>query len=176
MNRELLIMRHAKSAWNTNAPSDFHRGLSTRGRNAATLMGHWLLDHDAVPDRVIASSAVRVVETLEIVVKIADIKASSVTLNRNLYATNVDNWINYLRAVPNSVNRILICGHNPELEALSSALSRTEIPPGANGKVMPTATVVRLAETETTENSGWSDLTLGTLDLVSVTRPREIQV
>lgn len=175
MPQELLIMRHAKSAWNTNAPSDFHRGLSPRGRNAAALIGHWLTENDAVPDRVIASSAVRVIETLDIVVKIANVKAENIKLNRSLYATTVDNWVENLRTVPNGVKRVLICGHNPELEALSEALCCNDLTTDENSKLMPTATVIRLS-TGTSATSSWSHLSLNSLELVSITRPRQLQV
>lgn len=170
MSSELLIMRHAKSAWNTNAPSDFHRGLSPRGKSAAALIGHWLVQNDAVPDRIIASSAVRVIETLDIVVRIIGIKAADIKLNRDLYAARVETWMQHLTTIPEDVGRVMICGHNPELEALSISLSSTDIPTAENGKLMPTATVVRLHS-----QAPWSKLKAQTMNLKSVVRPRDLE-
>jgi len=93
VKRELLILRHAKSAWNTNAPSDFHRGLAPRGERAASLIGQWINENHCVPQLVIASSAVRVVQTLEIIVRTCAIEAASISMNRDLYGCSVENWL-----------------------------------------------------------------------------------
>jgi phosphohistidine phosphatase len=64
MSRELLVLRHAKSAWDTDAPSDFARPLSKRGRKAAPRVGRWLRAHRLQPDLVVASTALRVRQTV----------------------------------------------------------------------------------------------------------------
>lgn len=170
MNRELLILRHAKSTWNTNAPSDFHRGLAPRGERAASLIGHWILDNDCIPQRVIASSAVRVIQTLDIVVRICAINAADISLNRDLYGTNVKKWVKCIKNTPDDISRVLICGHNPELEALSMTLCQSHIEPAENGKVMPTGTLIRLQAT-----GPWQETETDSMHLLSVTRPRELQ-
>ena len=38
MMKKLILMRHAKSAWNTDAPSDHARPLNERGRKSAPLI------------------------------------------------------------------------------------------------------------------------------------------
>ena len=64
MPRELLILRHAKSAWDTNAPSDFERPLAKRGRRAAPRVGRWLEEQGLIPDHVVSSPAERAKQTV----------------------------------------------------------------------------------------------------------------
>ena len=61
MSRELLILRHAKSDWGTDALTDFERPLAKRGKKDAPRVGKWLRDQALVPDHVV--SAVRGVES-----------------------------------------------------------------------------------------------------------------
>ena len=37
-----MLLRHAKSAWDTDAPTDFDRPLAKRGRKAAKRMAQWV--------------------------------------------------------------------------------------------------------------------------------------
>ena len=64
MSRELLVLRHAKSAWDTNAPSDFERPLAKRGRRAAPRVGRWLEEQGLIPDHVVSSPAERAKQTV----------------------------------------------------------------------------------------------------------------
>ena len=55
MPRELLILRHAKSAWDTPAASDYERPLNGRGKRDAPRIGAWLCAQGLLPDHVLAS-------------------------------------------------------------------------------------------------------------------------
>lgn len=46
---ELLIMRHAKSAWDSG-DSDFDRPLSDRGERDAPRMAAWIAEHNLAPE------------------------------------------------------------------------------------------------------------------------------
>ena len=53
MSRELLVLRHAKSAWDTGAARDFDRPLSKRGRRDAPRVGRFLARSGLTPDYVV---------------------------------------------------------------------------------------------------------------------------
>ena len=169
MSKDLLILRHAKSSWNTNAPSDFHRGLAPRGRDAAARIAGWLKEHGPLPDRVLASNAVRVVQTLEILLETCPVEAARITLSLDLYGASVPAWIDKIKHMPEDVGCLLICGHNPELEALAASLCRDVIEPQANGKLLPTATLIWLRV-----SAPWSTIGQGSATLQNITRPREL--
>ncbi len=60
----LLLLRHAKSAWDVPGAPDFDRPLAPRARRAATMIGEHLAAHRLLPDRILCSSARRTRETL----------------------------------------------------------------------------------------------------------------
>src|SRR4028118_98667 len=60
----LTLLRHAKSSWDDDIPRDFDRPLNERGRRAAATVGREMRTLGLEFDAAIASSAVRVVETL----------------------------------------------------------------------------------------------------------------
>lgn len=64
MPRELLLLRHGKSDWDTDT-DDFNRPLKDRGKRGAQRVGVWLLRQGLLPDLVIASPAERALVTAE---------------------------------------------------------------------------------------------------------------
>ena len=64
--KTVLLLRHAKSSWDSPHLSDFERPLAPRGRKAAPRMGRFLEKNDLIPDRVLCSGARRALETLEL--------------------------------------------------------------------------------------------------------------
>ena len=73
MSRTLILLRHGKSDWSTDA-DDFDRPLKKRGRNASSKAGKWLHEKMLVPDFVITSRAKRAVQTAELACKSMGIK------------------------------------------------------------------------------------------------------
>jgi phosphohistidine phosphatase len=63
--KTLALFRHAKSDWSDARARDFDRPLNARGQRGALAMGRYIRDTGRRFDRVIASPAVRVAETVE---------------------------------------------------------------------------------------------------------------
>lgn len=169
MTRELLILRHAKSAWDTGAPSDFERPLAPRGLKAAPRMGRWLAEQGLVPDYVVSSPAERARQTVIAVCAELGLGPDDIHWDRRIYGGWARTLIDVLRETPATAQRVLIAGHNPGLEDLVESLAsrRVTIPP--DGKLMPTAAVARL------ELAGpWSGLQPGAATLLSLIRPRDL--
>ena len=62
--KRLIVMRHAKSAWDDPLQADHDRPLNDRGRRAAPVIGAWLTAEGLTPDQVLVSSSRRTLETL----------------------------------------------------------------------------------------------------------------
>ncbi len=163
---ELLIMRHAKSDWAAGA-SDFQRPLNSRGERAADKMAAWLSEEQLCPDRVISSSAVRTRSTAMAVVYHCGVDRSVVDFDDDLYLADDFKWMQVL--VQQESARVLICGHNPGLDDLVDYLASSLVPLSASGKLMTTAAVAHFSFTEP-----WSNVTRGSLELISLTRPKEL--
>jgi hypothetical protein len=63
--KTLILLRHAKSGWDDPGLRDFDRPLNAKGQRAAALVGRNLRAMGLSFDRVLASPAVRVVETID---------------------------------------------------------------------------------------------------------------
>ncbi len=65
MTKTLYLLRHAKSGWDDPVARDFDRPLNKRGEKAARTIGQWMASNGVAFEQVIASPAVRVIDTLD---------------------------------------------------------------------------------------------------------------
>ena len=63
--KKLTLLRHAKSSWDDPVDRDFDRPLNKKGKRAAAVMGCFIRRNGLTFDQILASPAVRVIETLE---------------------------------------------------------------------------------------------------------------
>ena len=169
MSRELLILRHAKSAWDTDAASDFERPLAKRGKKAAPRVGQFLLQQGLVPDFVVSSPAMRARQTVIAVCEQMDISPDEISWDDQIYGGWTDSLVSVLTDCPNDARRVLIAGHNPGLETLLQTLCHHRVPIPPDGKLLPTAAVAHLQI-----DSDWGNLDSGVARLISITRSRSL--
>lgn len=169
--RELLILRHAKSAWDGGAESDFDRPLDKQGILSCHVVARKLMDEKLLPDLVLSSSAVRATQTVLRIAKQARISMSQIKWNPNLYSSSTDIWLKSLQDAPAQTQRILICGHNPELEQLLELLCVQPAPPKDDGKVLSSASLAHLRVLVP-----WSEVGEKCATLVSISRPNDATV
>jgi len=170
MTRELIILRHAKSAWDTGAPSDFERPLAKRGLNDAPKVGRFLMDQGLVPDYVVSSPAVRAKQTVTAVCAQMNIGPEMIHWDERIYGGWTSSLVKVLRESPPGARRVLIAGHNPGLEGLLEHLCSQSVPYSSDGKLMPTAAVAQLQI-----GTEWGDLDQGCAKLLSLTRARSLK-
>ena len=169
MSRELLILRHAKSAWASEAPTDFERPLAKRGFRDAPRMGAWLRGQQLIPDHIVSSPAVRAKQTAAGVLEGLGMAASStIHWQPRIYEASLGALLAILEACPVAAARVLIIGHNPGLEYLLAYLA-DKIPNPDDGKLLPTATLAHLAMPDQ-----WENLQAGCASLAAITRPRSL--
>jgi len=170
MSRELIIVRHAKSAWDTDAPSDFDRPLAKRGRKAAPRVGRWLYSQHLVPDYVVSSPAERARQTVLGICEQLDIDADQPNWDSRIYGGSTTTLVDVLRDCPHDARRVLIAGHNPGLEFLLLHLCDRDVPTSDDGKLLPTAAVAHLEIVPE-----WRNLGRGSARLLSITRARSLK-
>jgi len=169
MSLELLILRHAKSAWDTDAASDFDRPLSKRGRKAAPRVGRYLMQQGLIPDFVISSPATRAEQTVIAVCGQMNIGPDDIIWDERVYGAWTSSLFEVLRETPTGASRVMIAGHNPGLEMLLLELCDDRVRTADDGKLMPTAAVAHLEI-----SSSWADLKRGVGHLLSLTRARSL--
>lgn len=140
--KELLLLRHGKSDWSKNT-NDFDRPLKKRGKRNAKQMGQWVSHQQLQPDLIISSPANRALSTAKIIAKNLKSATSLIQTDSRIYGAEIDDLLQILAETPNTFNRVMLVGHNPELEELVEFfIPEIQIPD--DGKLVPTATLVHL--------------------------------
>ncbi|WP_020564349.1 SixA phosphatase family protein [Methylosarcina fibrata] len=167
MARELWLLRHGKSDRHGSV-SDIDRPLKKRGKRAARQIGKWLKERNLVPDEVLTSPAERAEHTVLLVCEELGIDEESVRRDIRLYASSADRLKNVLAEIPAESERVLLVGHNPELERLLIELVGIAHLPGKE-KLMPTAALARMAMPE-----DWTLLPPQCAKLIELVHPKQL--
>jgi len=165
MARELLILRHGKSDWSADT-DDFHRPIKGRGKRGAQRIATWLLQQGLVPYHIVSSPAVRARATARIACKAMGLGDDTVTRDPRIYLATRQELLEVLGACPPKARRVMLVGHNPGLEGLLEFLVSKPTPVSDDGKLLPTATLARLAMPE-----AWQSLEAGCARLLDLVRP-----
>lgn len=167
--RQLYLLRHAKSDWNTNAINDFGRPLNKRGKFDAPRIGGWLSDHGHVPDHAICSPAKRARKTLTRIQKVLRFEDNQVSWEPRVYGASLDILLTVLAECSGTIHNLLLVGHNPGLEDLLAYLCPSAAKNSKTVKLMPTAAVAVI-----TIQLPWSGLEAGSGTLESIVQPRSL--
>ncbi|MET0268917.1 MAG: histidine phosphatase family protein, partial [Sphingomonas sp.] len=113
--KKLTLLRHAKSGWDEPVTRDFDRPLSEKGRRGAKAMGRYMRDEGLTYDHVVASPAVRVVDTLD---ELWDGygRSLSAVLDKRIYLASCVTLLDVVHDAPDEAGHILLSGHNPGME------------------------------------------------------------
>ena len=169
MKRKLLILRHAKSDWGADYTRDRDRPLNKRGKNDAHLIGKWMAQQQLFPDLVLCSPAKRTRSTLERVLTYSNKLDLKTNYLESLYHADLATLLEAIGNVPDSIQRLLLVGHNPGLDALLVHISKQGPPYTDSGKLMTTANLALLEIPGT-----YQDIQQHDANLVTLIRPKEL--
>lgn len=169
--KTLTLLRHAKSGWDDPALRDFDRPLNAKGARAAVAMGRHMRGEGLAFDRVVASPAVRVMETLS-QVEHGYGRDFAPDWDRRLYLASPASLLDVLHELPDSLDRVLFVGHNPGLEELVLLL----VPEAAGAlrdtvaEKFPTASLAEIRF----DTESWKRVEKAKGELARFTRPRDL--
>lgn len=166
--KTLTLLRHAKSTWDDPVARDSDRPLNPRGRRAARAVGKEMKALGLGFDRIVASPARRVIETLDEVCSTYGPLAPE--YEQRVYLATTDSLLDIVHETGDEVGQLLLVGHNPGMENLALLLTRGG---GLRGEVevkYPTGT---LAEIELNVES-WQHVREATGTLTRFIRPRDL--
>lgn len=162
MSRELWLLRHAKAKRGEHL-EDFDRALKKRGKKAAQQVGEWLLQQHLIPDLIISSPAKRAIDTASRVLEAMGEPDLRITEDKRLYAEGFERLKTVLAECPAYAQRVLLVGHNPELEDLLIHLVGIANIADRN-KLLSTAALARLELPD-----DWTHLSAESAQLISIT-------
>lgn len=171
--KTLTILRHAKSGWDVQVERDFDRPINARGRRGAEIIGQYVKRQAFPIDRIIASPAVRVTETLDIFQPAANLDDLEPHWDRRIYLASAATLIDVIHDMGRDADNLLISGHNPGLEDLALML----VPQDGGGDLrekveekLPTSALVRLE----IDIADWRELEVNMARIVDFIRPRDL--
>ena len=160
-------MRHGK-AQRFDGIEDYDRPLKKKGKLAARRIGEWLKENSFHPELVISSPAARALATAKIVCSELEIDSDSIVQDKRLYDEGLVRVKAVLADCPDQYRKVLVVGHNPELESLLYYLVESADLPEAD-KLLPTAGLARLRMPD-----NWSQLSSSCAELLTITYPRTL--
>ena len=161
MAKQLILFRHGKSDWNGDFERDHERPLAKRGVKAAKAMGRLLSTSGQIPEAIITSSAVRAYSTVDLALKEGRWNCP-VQVTDNLYAADPAQVLEEIKQAPDTVNTLLLAGHEPTWSQLTSLLI------GGGGISFPTAAMAGIDF----EIDDWKQVGYGEGRLVWLLQPR----
>lgn len=170
-NKQLVLLRHAKSSWDDPFLDDFDRPLAKRGRKAGKRLSAWFRTQEIRPDLVLCSPATRTRETLALIADAIG-PGAEVDYDKGLYLAETDDLLAKLRQSGRSAASVLVIGHNPGMQELAVAL----LSPGARKdraklvEKFPTAAVACFD----LAIPAWTDLQPGEATLTHFVRPADL--
>ena len=161
--KEIYVLRHAKSSWDNSNLSDFERPLADRGISDAKKMSNFLKDMNIKIDKVLCSNAIRAKETFDLTADGFNFKIDKATYLDKLYFGDTTTIIQDLKELDESLNNILIVGHNPTLHYLVEILTNESI------NRFTTCNLATISH-----NGEWVSLNSQQCSLKSLIRPKEL--
>ena len=150
--RKLLLIRHAKSSWKFPELDDHERPFNKRGARDSLRMARHLADKDEPLDVLYSSTAVR---ALDFAQQISEFTHVDLIPDLSFYTFDVDELMEILRHLPDSVERVGVVAHNPAITHAANRLTNSDI------QNVPTAGIVAM----NSEINTWQDLTAGCFEL-----------
>jgi phosphohistidine phosphatase len=171
--RQLLLLRHAKSAHDDAVLSDHARPLDGAGLKAASAMRRAMRELGLAPDLVLVSSARRTQETLEALEPWDE--TPLVETMDGLYLATAPQILTILRGAAETVRSVMVVGHNPGIHDVALTLT------GPHAMSSNRHITRSLADgfpagalAELTVASHWRDLAAGGGRLVRFLAPRDL--
>ncbi len=141
--KKIHLLRHAKSDWGNASLADVDRPLNARGIRVAGTMALALVKAGCSFEHVFCSPAVRAQSTITLISKqLPDMHIAWQTIPA-LYTFESEHLHQWLQSVDESIDELLIVGHNPALTYFCNALNTEHI------DNIPTCGYVQLRATAT---------------------------
>jgi phosphohistidine phosphatase SixA len=165
MERRLVLMRHAKSSWKSDAETDHERPLNERGKRDAPRVAKRLVELGWIPEMVLSSDSERTRQTWERA-KAAFAAEPPITFTRRLYLAGIGEVRSELTQVPSDVRTLMLLGHNDGWEEVLTFLT------GEDHR-LPTASAALLEAPGTTWTEAWNEAPKWKIH--EIVRPKELR-
>ncbi|MDV6237408.1 histidine phosphatase family protein [Leptospira ellisii] len=121
--KQIHLIRHAKSDWESEFRSDHERPLSERGKRNAKSLRKYLEKIEFKCDLFLVSDSKRTSDTYRIINRKGNLSNDEI-LSEELYESDAEEILTKLRNSDSKHETIALLGHNPGLEEIANRLIR----------------------------------------------------
>ncbi|HEU4575350.1 MAG TPA: histidine phosphatase family protein [Chitinophagaceae bacterium] len=125
--KTLLLIRHAKSSWDSATLNDFDRPLNDRGKKDAPVMAKRLLDKKVQIDLIVSSPAKRARKTAAIFAEEYGIKDKQIIYKEALYAAPAEVFETVIAQLEDQFDHAALFSHNPGLTDFVNTLTTVRV-------------------------------------------------
>ena len=161
MTKTLILVRHGKSAWAEADQDDFDRNLDEKGKQDSLSMSKIFANKNIKPDKIFSSPANRAISTAKYFARELGINENEIQQEMEIYDSGTNFVRNNLPKLDDSLNIIMIFGHNPDFTFLNNYYSGVPI------SNMPTCSVACLEF----EIDSWKDVDSRNAKVIFFERP-----
>lgn len=145
--KKLLLVRHAKSSWDSPTLKDFDRSLNERGEHDAAAMAKKLFDQKIVIDAFLSSTALRAISTAMYFAKAYSLPDKKIILLDELYHAPTSTFYSLIKQLDDDWETVIFFAHNPGITDMVNSLGV------ANLDDMPTCGIFGVSA----ETKNWKD-------------------
>ena len=125
--KTILLVRHAKSAWNEPSLPDFERKLTQQGKSDAKMMANRLLEKGIEIDFFLSSSAKRARKTAKIFMEEFETNEKKLKLLPSLYEASVKDFYDVIENIDDEEETVAVFSHNPTITHFANSLDCTPV-------------------------------------------------
>jgi len=162
--KTLYIIRHAKSSWENPGLADDERPLIQKGVKRTLKIARYLKDKHIKADLLISSHAIRAHDTAKIIAGFIGISEDKIVISSKLYHGSADHIYNELFGLPDSIDSVMIFGHNPTFTSFANHFLDEKI------DWLPTSAVVSISF----DTSRWDNIPLAGKTINFVVYPKSL--
>jgi phosphohistidine phosphatase len=120
--KSILLIRHAKSSWDSPTLKDFDRPLNDRGNKDAPKMAKRLKGKHIAIDLFVTSTAVRALSTARYFIKEYEVKKERLIELPELYHAPAAIFYEVIAALDDKFDSVAIFSHNPGITEMVNSL------------------------------------------------------
>jgi phosphohistidine phosphatase len=152
--KQLFLIRHAKSSWDSATMKDFDRPLNERGKKDAPIMAKRLASKKIKLDALLSSTANRALITAQYFAEEFRIKKKDIIQIPELYHANPKGFYKVIEHADDELFNIAVISHNPGITEFINELTDKKI------MDMPTCGIFAIK----IHSNTWKDFTSATKD------------
>ncbi|MBP6603100.1 MAG: histidine phosphatase family protein [Verrucomicrobiales bacterium] len=125
--KQLLLIRHGKSDWDSPGLNDHERTLNEQGQRDVLKMAAALRQRGVEPDLIVTSTAIRALTTARMIGDAMACPIGQIQADSDLYLASPQTILRKIQHLDEDADTVMIFGHNPGMHEAVNLLSDSTV-------------------------------------------------